>query len=215
VNIAGLYVTDTLPDPLKYMIPDTKPAATTIPAKGFIVLWTDGTPVQGPQHLSFKLSASGEAIGIAQIYRDEVNKIDGLTFTAQSTDISYGRCPDGGSSFINYMKPTIGFSNVCNPYVEQITNDGSKSSIKAEPNPFREAENINVNIYEPSDCSIIIYNSEGKKIKTIVKQYLNKGNYSFRWNGCNDSGAAVPEGLYLLMLSSGNNARSVKIIKTK
>ena len=66
IDLAGYGVTDDLTQHTKYVIPSGSPAVTTIPPKGFLLIWCDGQPEQGPLHTGFKLSASGEQIGHAR-----------------------------------------------------------------------------------------------------------------------------------------------------
>lgn len=214
VDVAGLFITDSLPNPTKFQIPSTNPQLTTIPSKGFILIWADGTPAQGPLHLSFKLSASGEQIGIAQLYKDELNIIDTLSFKAQSTDISEGRCPDGGNKFIFNTKPTLGFTNKCDESVEDNYNEYLYSNLKTEPNPFSTNTKINVDIRNSANTEIFIYNSSGIKVRTLAKLNHGIGKHTFIWDGKNDRGTQLSNGLYLLMLHSDSATKSIKILKT-
>jgi hypothetical protein len=75
----------------------------------FALLWADGQPEQGPYHLNFKLSKSGEAIGLFDT--DRTTLIDGLTFGAQQRDVSYGRSVDGATLWQFFSTPTPGRSN--------------------------------------------------------------------------------------------------------
>ncbi len=105
VELGGAYLTDDLADPTKYQIP----GGVTIPAGGYLVFWADDDGTQGPLHTNFKLSASGEAVGLFD--PDGVTQIDGIVFSAQLTDVSYGRYPDGTGPW-NYMAgPTPGAAN--------------------------------------------------------------------------------------------------------
>ena len=64
VNMAGMYLTDDLANPTKYHIPSGYSSQTTIPAGGFVVFWADEETAEGPLHANFKLSGSGEEIGL-------------------------------------------------------------------------------------------------------------------------------------------------------
>jgi hypothetical protein len=111
INLAGYGVTDDLTKPTKYVIPSGSAAVTTIQPKGYLLIWCDGQPDQGPLHTGFKLSASGEQVGL---YEPSGDALDELTFGPQSTDVSYGRMPDGGSTwqlFTGPTPPTPGTSN--------------------------------------------------------------------------------------------------------
>ena len=62
INLAGLYITDDLGNPLKFQIPFGDPDATTVPGKGFLYFWADEAPQFGAQHIGLKLGAGGEEI---------------------------------------------------------------------------------------------------------------------------------------------------------
>jgi len=109
VDIGGLYITDKLDIPTKHQIP-VGFAETKIPPKGYIVLWADNDSLQnGPLHLNFKLSATGEALGL--FATDGFTAIDSLSFGQQITDISYGRFPDGNDNWVFFNYPTPNASN--------------------------------------------------------------------------------------------------------
>ena len=109
IDIGGYYVTDNLEDPMTWQIPTDQPSVTTIPAGGFLVIWCDKQTDQGPLHVDIKLSADGEAIGVYE--EDGSTVVDEVTFGPQSTDISYGRIPDGGDAWDFLSPPTPGDYN--------------------------------------------------------------------------------------------------------
>jgi len=103
VNIGGMYITDDLEAPTKYKLPD----GMTISGKGFLLIWCDKDG--NGLHTNFKLSSGGEQIGLYD--RDGVTPIDTLTYGAQTTDVSYGRLPDGSSNWQFFQTPTPEESN--------------------------------------------------------------------------------------------------------
>ncbi len=104
VDMSGMYLTDNLSNPKKYRIPD----GVKIAAKGYLVFWADEEGQLGPLHTNFKLSASGEEIGL--FHTDGATQIDAVTFGQQAADVSYGRSPDGGATWTS-QKPTPGKAN--------------------------------------------------------------------------------------------------------
>jgi hypothetical protein len=100
INLAGMYLTDNLDNPMKWQIPYGYPSQTTVPAHGFILFWADNDIGDGPLHADFKLDASGEEIGL--FATDGSTLIDGITFGEQATNISYGRYPDG-DDYLRYF----------------------------------------------------------------------------------------------------------------
>lgn len=104
VDISNWKLSDDFATPNKW----TVPSGTTIPAKGFLLIWADNDVLQGNNHANFKLSSGGEQI----ILSNTIGIIiDSLTFGPQQTDISYGRTPDGSSQFGYFTTTTPGTAN--------------------------------------------------------------------------------------------------------
>ena len=76
---------------------------------GHMLFWADGDPEQGPFHTSFKLSQSGEEVGLFDT--DGHTLIDGLSFGPQQADVSYGRSIDGGGLWQFSERPSPGTAN--------------------------------------------------------------------------------------------------------
>ncbi|MBP7050164.1 MAG: hypothetical protein KBE65_04040 [Phycisphaerae bacterium] len=83
-----------------------------IAAGGHLLLWADSDPAQGACHLGFRLSNSGEAIGLFD--SDGATFLDSVTFGSQDHDISYGRSTDGGPQWQFFENPTPGRANDAN-----------------------------------------------------------------------------------------------------
>ncbi len=95
VDIGGCWITDDPDVPKQYAIPLGFPDITTVPPGGFLLLWMDKDPGQGPTHIDFKLSATtSEFVGICD---PSGQWIDSLDTTPLLGDESYGRVYDGGS----------------------------------------------------------------------------------------------------------------------
>jgi hypothetical protein len=108
VDLSGKYLTDDLTDPTKFRIPD----GVTVPGRGFIVIFADDDPQQGPLHTAFKLSKSGEEIGLFDVDATGNQPIDTYTFGQQPADLSEHRYPDGGDVWLLSRTPTPGEPNV-------------------------------------------------------------------------------------------------------
>ena len=108
VDLSGYTVTDDLTDASRWRLPD----GTTIAAGGYLILWTDdgdtGPPSASALHTDFKLSAGGEQVGL---YDPSGAVVDTLSFGEQTTDISYGRVPDGSEVWAFMSTPTPGAAN--------------------------------------------------------------------------------------------------------
>ena len=111
VDLGGRYLTDDLASPTKWQIP----AGVTIPAKGHLLFWADEDLAQGPLHADFKLSKSGEQIGLFDRADNGFAEIDAITFGPQTDDISEGRSPDGSACFAFLPLVSPGTPNPAGP----------------------------------------------------------------------------------------------------
>jgi len=61
-------------------------------------------------HVNFQLNKAGEAIGL---FAADGTQVDAITFEAQTSDVSQGRCPDGGTNIIFMPAATPRAANSC------------------------------------------------------------------------------------------------------
>lgn len=72
------------------------------------------------------------------------------------------------------------------------------------PNPFNPETTIGFEIPKSSFVTLNIYNIKGELVNTLVAEELSASNYSFVWNGLNNSGIQVGSGLYFYHLRAGD-----------
>ena len=106
IDLGGRYLTDDLADRTKWEIP----AGVTIEAGGYLVIWADDQPEQGPLHATFKLGAGGEAVGLFDRDSNQLAQIDAVSFGAQTGDVAEGRGPDGSDCRL-FFSPTPSAAN--------------------------------------------------------------------------------------------------------
>ncbi|OQX76000.1 MAG: hypothetical protein B6D64_10645 [Bacteroidetes bacterium 4484_276] len=105
VDLNGTYITDDISQPQKWQFDES----ILVLPDSFALIWADGDPEQGVNHLGFKLSGGGEEIAL--FTPDSVLLIDSKVFGPQTEDYSMGRQPDGGSIWNYFDQPTPGSSN--------------------------------------------------------------------------------------------------------
>jgi hypothetical protein len=110
LDMGGLYLTDDLSRPTKWRIPVDNVALTTIAPGQFLLIWADSDATDEGLHAGFSLSASGEEIGLYD--RDGITQLDTVVYSEQTSDISYGRYPDGADLWQLMGQSTPGQSNV-------------------------------------------------------------------------------------------------------
>ncbi|MCB9765795.1 MAG: lamin tail domain-containing protein [Alphaproteobacteria bacterium] len=102
VDLEDFTISDDLEEPDKHTLGDL-----SVPAGGFLLLYADGDPELGDEHLGFKLNREEDAIGL---FSPEGVPLDQITYTDQVTDYSAARIPNGGE-FSLTADATPGASN--------------------------------------------------------------------------------------------------------
>lgn len=128
VYLGDKFLTDKPETPDKWPLPfiDLDPGQ-------FLLIWADEDQEQGDNHANFKLSKSGEFIGIFDSKENSYAPIDTFSFGATVTDKTYGRFPDGMGPVIPLEKPTPGMSNVFSS-----SKDETEDILSIYPNPVSD-----------------------------------------------------------------------------
>jgi hypothetical protein len=103
VDISGYFLTDNKKELTKWVFPH----GTSIPGKGYLIIWADADSTQWGLHTNFKLSSSGEEVVLS---KPDATIIDKVTYPAHSMETSYSKSPNGTGDFI-WKKPTFNKSN--------------------------------------------------------------------------------------------------------
>lgn len=177
VWLGNKYLTDNLTDPTKWQMPDYY-----MEPGEFLVIWADDETNEGIFHANFKLSKGGEEIGI---FNESEIAIDEYVFGEQTTDISEGRFHDGEENWIFFDQPTPGASNL----FTSVSVNKKNALLNIYPNP---TNNGKVLLNKTND--IVVFNSTGTK----VVAYKNVRSLDLGY---------LPKGLYILVGSSGENAK--------
>jgi len=103
----------------------------------------------------------------------------------------------------------IELKSILNTGIDDLTTAALKGIY---PNPFADRTQIDFYLAENTDVEISIYDLAGRKIKTLLQNYLGSGYHAVYWNGTDFEGVAVNNGIYMLSITTKDSAISRKII---
>lgn len=132
-----------------------------------------------------------------------------ISYNFVDTDIQYGTEVD--------YKLEVRFTDMSMQLIDSISTFSLAPTkfnlVQNYPNPFNNSTTIIVEITQPSEISLNIYNTLGQKIKTLQNKIIKPtGYYIYKWAGDNDNGSDVASGIYLVQLSGRNLSKEIKIV---
>lgn len=134
----------------------------------------------------------------------------GETYYYQISDVSLS----GQTTVYGPVSATAGVTDVNNHATHQQTPDDYQLG-DAYPNPFNGNTLIQFKITKPGMVKIEVYNLMGQKIRTLLSERKEAGDYTAHWNGKNESGKTVGSGIYLYKMTIDNFKSSKRIVYLK
>lgn len=184
INLLGYTLSDDVDELNKWSFPNL-----SIGAGEYLLVWADSD--DGALHASFKLSSGGESIYLSR--NGEV--VDGITFGGQTTDITYGRYPNGTGSF-TLMEAT---PNAINDGKRLSVSEMPTGRISIFPNPVTNELHLESNL----EGEIQIINSQGQILLSgSAVKGLNRYNLS-----------SLATGVYFVILRNDENKFTKKLLK--
>ena len=104
-----------------------------------------------------------------------------------------------------------------NTSIADEENDGNVTigSISAYPNPFKKVINIDYVLIFKGQVTMDIFNVRGQLVKTLSTEYNVPGTYTVMWNGSDEHGDLVANGIYFCRMRVGNKIKTTKLILVK
>jgi hypothetical protein len=199
INLSGLYMTNSLLEPLSYKIPPARYSETLLPPGEFKILWADCQPEEGTLHLNFNLEKTGGEIAVTELVEGEAVILDSIKYTQQYTNYSYGRYADGTSRWFVLSNMTPGESNLYT-YLAELPGE---DEIVVYPNPVNDI--LEIHLLEPdiSDLDISIIDQLGReKIHQLIDRHGGQLDVS-----------SLPPGLYMMRVKGSRGSFVHKIVK--
>ncbi|WP_395053785.1 CotH kinase family protein [Flavobacterium sp.] len=188
VNLSGFYISDTSAILTKWQIP----AGTIIPANGYLIVWADNEPLDGPLHANFRLSLLGESLVLSDPNLLLVNQVN---FSTQTANLGFARVPNGTGGFV-IQSPTY---NANNSPLSNANFNELNQEIKVYPNPTSSIINVVIPNLEDNQ-KIKIYNQLGQLVTENEASNLTNIDIS-----------SLTSGTYLL--SYANTTKKIIVIK--
>jgi hypothetical protein len=74
---------------------------------------------------------------------------------------------------------------------------------------------VYMSLSDVTDVSMVVYDVQGKRVKTLVSGSLAGGDHTIRWNGRDEAGSTVADGVYFCHVKAGTVQETAKMLLMK
>ena len=212
VDVEGMYLTDNLSMPEKYMITKgSTQAQTKIPAHGHLLVWCDNKRATTSQglHASFKIDGDG---GVLQLMAADKSWKDAFYYGAHDARTTVGRYPDGTAAVYSLDVATIAGANVMSSYAQLTDQEamkeayeqqtGIKSTLASSANGFRlryGSQQLLVKGEDVEHAVVELFTTDGRLIEQVPVRLAN--------GTARVSVAHLPHGFYVARATADGHTR--------
>jgi len=80
------------------------------------------------------------------------------------------------------------------------------------PNPFNPATNIEFSLPQASNVTLAIYDSNGRRVTILVKDYYPAGIHKIQWDGRESNGRSIAAGVYFYRIQADSFSDTRKMV---
>lgn len=206
VDLGGMYISDKRTNLMRYQIPTGFPEETTVPGKGYLILWADAdSSTQGILHTNFQLTTKkSQTVTLSRMLNGELSVIDSVTYMVHSSGNSFSRFSyeDDGKWDLT-SRPTFAARNVYAPAHSEtilLLADNDGFDVRVYPNPVNDY--LWFAFADEKQATVSVYNYAGQ----LMKQHLVE-------NGGSIYVGDMQPSIYIVRVQSGNRTISTKFVK--
>jgi hypothetical protein len=83
------------------------------------------------------------------------------------------------------------------------------------PNPFNPETRIDFSLDRDERVTLSIFDTTGRRVTTLIDATMPEGPHQASWNGHDDTGTALPSGVYFVQLRAGDRSLTRKAVLLK
>ncbi|MFO7651976.1 MAG: FlgD immunoglobulin-like domain containing protein, partial [bacterium] len=80
------------------------------------------------------------------------------------------------------------------------------------PNPVRSGAMVRFGVRQAGNVRLAVFDRAGRAVRTLANGPMTAGQHSVRWDGRDDSGRTLAQGVYFLRLDTGTERTSLKAV---
>ncbi|MBL7095704.1 DUF11 domain-containing protein [candidate division KSB1 bacterium] len=187
---------------------------------GILTYWTTESE---PNIAGFNIYRSNEENGEYSKINESMIPAQGNATTGASYSYTDKHAQEGDYYYKLQVVSLDGTTNFHGPVFLRFTSVEIKQHSIPEnyslsqnyPNPFNPETEIRFDLPEPAHVKFLIFNTLGQKIKTLAEKEFSEGSHTIRWDGTDDYGNLVSDGLYLCRMQTRDFQKTMRMLFLK
>ncbi len=87
-----------------------------------------------------------------------------------------------------------------------------RAGFAVQPNPVRDRARVQFGLRRESPVRLAVFDRSGRQVRSLVRARLKPGDYAVRWDGCDDFGRRLSQGIYFLRLEADGERLTKKAV---
>ncbi len=163
----------------------------------------------------------------------EVNNLGFFVLRSRNRDKGYQRMnaemiPGSATGRYHFVDPDVTSGETYYYKIQDVNRNGMTSDhgplwltvdvpqdfrvMQNYPNPFNPETRIRFQLPVPAHTRIIIFNTLGQTVRTLVHRELERGYHEILWDGKNEKGIVVPSGVYYYRVLASDYKETKKMV---
>ena len=122
-----------------------------------------------------------------------------------------------GISGTSYPASTVCWSGYLVPNSTTSVDPGEtlKLGMRAAPNPATKDVELSFDLAKRQSVVLAVFSVEGRRIRTLQQGTLEAGPHRLAWDGLDDHGKPVADGMYFARLEGAEGARTTSVVRVR
>jgi hypothetical protein len=185
------------------------------PAAGSFTIYKNSADFSNPANLAdfVQWGAPGQADESAAVLASEWTASDFIPQLPEGHSHGYTGIGNGSGSWCDQNPPTPLAATICSTSgVPDAGRPGALGLRQNYPNPFSPRTRIEFTLEAAEDqVTITIFNIAGSPVRRLRNGPAEAGAVTLEWDGRDDSGRLLPNGVYVLALQAGERITTRKL----
>jgi photosystem II stability/assembly factor-like uncharacterized protein len=117
---------------------------------------------------------------------------------------------DGGTT---WQRSRVGIADRLSPIAYRLS--PSAPALSVAPSLCRAQAAISAELPQDDRVDVAVFNQQGRRVRTLYAGPKSRGRFNLTWDGADQQGIPVSDGVYIVRLVAGGRAASDKILYLK